>query len=51
MEVKLPAARYIILSWFSLQDSVKVNVVIPVYNAHDVIRETIETVLAQTWKE
>jgi glycosyltransferase involved in cell wall biosynthesis len=30
---------------------VKVNVVIPVYNAHDVIRETIETVLAQTWKD
>jgi glycosyltransferase involved in cell wall biosynthesis len=30
---------------------VKVSVVIPLYNARDVIRETIESVLAQTWKE
>jgi glycosyltransferase involved in cell wall biosynthesis len=30
---------------------VKVSVVIPVYNARDVIGETIETVLAQTWKD
>lgn len=29
----------------------KVSVVIPVYNARDVIGETIETVLAQTWKD
>ncbi len=29
----------------------KVSVVIPLYNARDVIRETIETVLAQTWKD
>lgn len=29
----------------------KVSVVIPVYNARDVIGETIETVLAQTWTD
>ncbi len=29
--------------------STRVSVVIPVYNAQDVIRETIESVLAQTW--
>mgnify|MGYP001592188480 CR=1 FL=1 len=28
----------------------KVSVVIPLYNAQDVIRETIESALAQTWK-
>lgn len=28
-----------------------VSVVIPLYNARDVIRETIGTVLAQTWKD
>lgn len=29
----------------------KVSVVIPVYNARDVIRETIESMLAQTWTD
>lgn len=29
----------------------KVSVVIPLYNAREVIRETIETVLAQSWKD
>jgi len=29
----------------------KVSVLISLYNAHDVIRETIETVLAQTWTD
>ncbi|MEW6247794.1 MAG: glycosyltransferase [Nitrospirota bacterium] len=29
----------------------KVSVVIPLYNARDVIRETIESVLAQSWKD
>ena len=28
-----------------------VSVVIPLYNAQDVIRETIHTVLNQTWKD
>ncbi len=28
-----------------------VSVVIPLYNAQDVIRETVQTVLAQTWKD
>jgi hypothetical protein len=28
-----------------------VSVVTPLYNARDVIRETIETVLAQTWND
>ncbi len=30
---------------------VKVSVIIPLYNARDVIRETIESVLAQTWTD
>jgi len=29
----------------------KVSVLIPLYNARDVIRETIQTVLAQTWAD
>jgi len=30
---------------------VKVTVIIPLYNARDVIRQTVESVLAQTWKD